>query len=58
MKVVKESNSKINIYYGKTYSHSLHSNKIIAEEIFKIVDGLVCGWFDCWMRYVFKYNLF
>ena len=43
MKVVKESNSKINIYYGKTYSHSLHSNKIIAEEIFKIVDGLVCG---------------
>lgn len=41
MKVVKESDTKINICYGKTYSHSLHSNKIIAEEIFKIVDELI-----------------
>lgn len=46
MKVVKESDSKINIYYGKTYSHSLHSNKIIAEEIFKIADKLIYEWIN------------
>ena len=40
IRVVKENDSKINIYYGKTYSHSLHSNKIIAVEIFKIIDQL------------------
>ena len=37
MEVVKENDTKINILYGKTYSHSLHSNKIVAEEIFKII---------------------
>ena len=38
MEVVKETDTKIKILYGKTYSHSLHSNKVVAEEIFKIID--------------------
>ena len=36
-----ENKTKISIQYGKTYCHSLHMYKPVAEEIFKIIDKTV-----------------